>query len=71
MIDSVDKIEKFLKGYSNTIVSENAKGVYNSIKQIKDNRTESYLGLMTSTLNKMKVSYELSNNLNNVFPHSN
>lgn len=48
-----------LSGYKMKDIESEANTIYNSMSGIKQNRTQSYLGLMTSVLNKMKVTINL------------
>lgn len=67
LVTNMDKINKYLK-YNDSKASSieaNALNIYKSIK-IKKGRTETYMGLMTSTLNKMSVAYELSSDLSKI-----
>ena len=62
MVTDMKKIDQFLKYDSNkNSIESNARNIYKSLGS--SNRTESYLGLMTSTLNKMKVAYVLSSKI--------
>ena len=62
MVTDMKKIDQFLKYDSNkNSIESNARNIYKSLGSF--NRTESYLGLMTSTLNKMKVAYVLSSKI--------
>ncbi len=49
-----------LGGYKEEDIKLKANEIYNSMSDLKQNRTQSYLGLMTSVLNKMKVTINLS-----------
>ena len=46
--------------YNPADVESSANQIYNAMSKIAQGRTQSYLGLMTSTLNKMKVTINLS-----------
>ena len=46
--------------YNPADVESSANQIYSSMSKIAQGRTQSYLGLMTSTLNKMKVTINLS-----------
>ena len=49
-----------LSKYNPSIIESSAEGIYNSMTNLYKGRTQSYLALMTSTLNKMKVTINLS-----------
>lgn len=49
-----------LSKYNPSTIEASANGIYNSMSKILTGRTQSYLGLITSTLNKMKVTINLS-----------
>lgn len=49
-----------LSGYSAGVINGAAVDSYNSMKYLKTYRTSSYLGLITSTLNKMMVTMRLN-----------
>lgn len=51
-----------LSGYKTEDIKSEANQIYNSISNIEQHRTQSYLGLITSVLNKMKVTINLSVN---------
>lgn len=51
---------QLLSRYNNNSIESLANTTYNSMSGILHGRTQSYLGLMTSTLNKMKVTINLS-----------
>ena len=51
-----------LSGYKEKDIVLEANKIYNSMSGVKQHRTQSYLGLMTSVLNKMKVTINLSFN---------
>ncbi len=55
-----DKEGHSLSGYDEGIIEDSALSVYRKIGSIHTKRTSSYLGIMTSTLNKMKVTINLS-----------
>lgn len=64
MITNMKQIDKFLKNYKPSAIEGSAKSAYQSLGN--SNRTESYIGKMTSVLNKMKVSYDLSKDLSTI-----
>jgi hypothetical protein len=49
-----------LSGYSNEIIKNTALDAYDRIRQVASGRTVAYLGLMTSMLNKMKVTINMT-----------
>ena len=51
-----------LSKYSPGEIQSSAASIYNSMANLTKGRTQSYLALMTSTLNKMKVTINLSVN---------
>lgn len=55
-----DKEGHSLSGYDKGAIENNALNVYRKIGLIHTKRTSSYLGIMTSTLNKMKVTINMS-----------
>lgn len=52
--------EAELYNYNDSAVEGEANRAYKALSQITTGRTESYLGLMTSVLNKMKVTIKVS-----------
>lgn len=50
---------KILSGYDAETVGSNALAVYRKMARIQQGRSNTYLGLMTSVLNKMKVTIRL------------
>lgn len=51
-----------LSRYDLNKIESSANQIYNSMSNLSHGRTQSYLGLMTSTLNKMKVTINMSFN---------
>lgn len=51
-----------LSRYNSSEIQSIANSIYRSMNQIKQGRSSSYLGMMTSTLNKMKVTINLNTN---------
>ena len=49
-----------LNKYNPGMIENNANSIYNSMFNLTKGRTQSYLALMTSALNKMKVTINLS-----------
>lgn len=49
-----------LSRYNASDIEQTANNIYSSMLKIQTGRTQSYLGLMTSSLNKMKVTMNLS-----------
>ena len=60
LVTDMKQIQSSLKTYNSGQIENAALNNYNSMKNVQQDRTNTYLGLMTSTLNKMKVSYILS-----------
>lgn len=56
----VTKAEYELSKYNPAAIQSSAVSVYNSMKHILTGRSQSYYGMMTSVLNKMKVTINLS-----------
>lgn len=58
----LDRENKYssLRGYDESNINANALASYNAIKNIRTNRSDSYLALMSSSLNKMKVTINMS-----------
>lgn len=66
LVTNMEAIQSNLKNYNSSAIENEALKAYNSMRAVKQGRTNTYLGLMTSTLNKMKVSYVLSNDLTQI-----
>lgn len=66
LVTNIDDIQTNLKNYNKTKIESEALRAYDRIRSIKKDRTENYLGLITSTLDKMKVSYVLSKDLSQI-----
>lgn len=62
LADMVQKEEYKLSRYFPDEINQTANSAYQSISQLKYGRTQTYLGLMTSALNKMKVTLNLNFN---------
>lgn len=59
--DLVNIVKKSnLAGYNNRTIEDEANKAYEKIKELKRNRTGTYLNLMTLALQKMKVTINLS-----------
>lgn len=66
LVTNMETIQSSLKNYDSSTIENEALKAYNSMRAVKQGRTNTYLGLMTSTLNKMKVSYVLSKDLTQI-----
>lgn len=56
----VTSVTHQLNKYNSGMIESNANSIYNSMSNLTKGRTQSYLALMTSALNKMKVTINLS-----------